>query len=131
MLNSTSLAERNDDLLTEVEAAPDVGGRKSTRQCETCGNAFESARADARFCSATCRQRAHRNAVTDNAVTAVTDNAKSVTDNPPQVDDSEDFNWQDARAAGNIVQERAHETAVYVNPFGQVVIRQACWPDDD
>ncbi len=33
--------------------------------CEACGNEFRRARTDARFCSDTCRQRAHRKAVTD------------------------------------------------------------------
>jgi predicted nucleic acid-binding Zn ribbon protein len=35
------------------------------RLCEVCGNEFKRARTDARFCSDTCRQRAHRKAVTD------------------------------------------------------------------
>ena len=39
------------------------------RQCEGCGKAFKRSRTDARFCSDTCRQRAHRKAVTDRSNT--------------------------------------------------------------
>jgi hypothetical protein len=35
------------------------------RRCEACGAEFKRTRTDARYCSATCRQRAHRQAVTD------------------------------------------------------------------
>jgi hypothetical protein len=213
MLDSTILAERNHDLLTEVEAAPDVR-RKSAQPCETCGQPFEPARADAKYCSDACRQRACREVAagtrvpeeiskptelyrhfaadgsllyvgishstarrlqqhrifapwfkkiaridvqhfeTREAARAAEKQAivterplHNVADKPvppaedsddfdsdltikPQRDD-QDFSWADARAEGNIVQEQARETAVYVNPFGQVVIRQACWPDDD
>jgi hypothetical protein len=37
---------------------------RGTRQCETCGETFEPTRADARFCSSPCRQRAYRRRVT-------------------------------------------------------------------
>jgi len=33
--------------------------------CATCGEGFKGKRADARFCSDTCRQKAHRKSVTD------------------------------------------------------------------
>lgn len=33
---------------------------RGTRLCETCGEVFEPARNDARFCSSPCRQRAYR-----------------------------------------------------------------------
>jgi hypothetical protein len=39
------------------------------RRCETCGADFKRTRTDARYCSATCRQRAHRQAVTDKSRT--------------------------------------------------------------
>jgi hypothetical protein len=104
----------------------------TTRPCETCGQSFEATRADAKYCSATCKQAAYRERrVTDNPQPSVTDKPIAVTDKPPPVDDSDDFNWREARENGAIVQEQAYETAVYVNPFGQVVIRQASWPDDD
>jgi hypothetical protein len=38
-----------------------LGGKKA---CGVCGTDFEPKRADARFCSPACRQKAHRNAVT-------------------------------------------------------------------
>jgi hypothetical protein len=34
---------------------------RGTRSCETCGETFEPTRADSRFCSSACRQRAYRN----------------------------------------------------------------------
>jgi hypothetical protein len=37
--------------------------RRKARRCEACGAGFKRPRADARFCSDTCRQRAHRKAV--------------------------------------------------------------------
>ena len=36
--------------------------RRSLRQCEDCGLEFKKPRTDARYCSDTCRQRAHRKA---------------------------------------------------------------------
>ena len=50
-------------------------------KCINCGEEFESKRADARYCSASCRKTASRN-VTDNHVTDknVTDKLKDVTD---------------------------------------------------
>lgn len=44
---------------------------KPSTICAACGGAFKGKRADARFCSATCRQRAHRN-VTDTVVERTT-----------------------------------------------------------
>jgi hypothetical protein len=35
-------------------------GKRQKRQCKTCGMQFRIARTDARYCSDTCRQRAHR-----------------------------------------------------------------------
>jgi hypothetical protein len=43
---------------------------RSDRECEVCGEQFTPARGDARFCGATCRQRAHR--VTGNCNTRAT-----------------------------------------------------------
>jgi hypothetical protein len=43
--------------------------RRPHRRCETCGAEFKRTRTDARYCSATCRQRAHRKAVTDKSRT--------------------------------------------------------------
>jgi hypothetical protein len=40
------------------------------RRCEVCGVEFKRTRADARYCSGTCRQRAFRKAVTDKSRTA-------------------------------------------------------------
>jgi len=63
-----------------------------SRDCSACGKAFQPARADAQYCSDTCRQRArrqraHRVPVTDNLApvtpASVTDNPDvPVTDNP-------------------------------------------------
>lgn len=39
--------------------------RGTTRACGECGEYFEPARADAKFCSGACRQKAHRKRVTD------------------------------------------------------------------
>jgi hypothetical protein len=39
------------------------------RRCEVCGAEFKRTRTDARYCSGTCRQRAHRKAVTDKSRT--------------------------------------------------------------
>ena len=38
--------------------------RGVSRPCEECGEHFEPTRADARFCSSACRQKAHRKRVT-------------------------------------------------------------------
>ena len=40
--------------------------RGATRTCQCCGETFEPSRADARFCCASCKQRAYRARVTDN-----------------------------------------------------------------
>ena len=107
------------NLLTALKGSPDTPAR--LRQCQACGQTFELTRADARFCSATCRQAAHRRR-------EVTDNVTDVTDNC----DVSDFNWDDARAEGAVVQEKSLTVACYINPHGQVVIREeANWPHDD
>jgi hypothetical protein len=55
------------------------------RDCVVCGEAFALTRADAKYCSAVCRQTAYRRRVTDNG--GVTDNqqieAPRVTDADP------------------------------------------------
>jgi hypothetical protein len=55
------------------------------RDCVVCGEAFAPTRADAKYCSAVCRQTAYRRRVTDNG--GVTDNqqieAPRVTDADP------------------------------------------------
>jgi hypothetical protein len=56
----------------------DAASARETRSCESCGQTFEPARTDALYCSAACRQRAHRRrgGVTDNPGAArVTDNS--------------------------------------------------------
>ncbi len=42
--------------------------RRGATKCSVCGGEFKSKRKDARYCSAACRQRAHRNRVTDKAL---------------------------------------------------------------
>jgi hypothetical protein len=49
--------------------APVVNGH--SRTCEQCGRPFHSIRSDSRTCSATCRQRAHRQRIRDIAVTSI------------------------------------------------------------
>jgi hypothetical protein len=44
-------------------------------------------------------------------------------------DDDRDFDWVAGDA--NVVIREQPTTAVYTNPFGQVVIRQQTWPQDD
>jgi hypothetical protein len=39
--------------------------RRSSQRCESCGTEFKRTRTDARYCSNACRQRAHRQPVTD------------------------------------------------------------------
>jgi hypothetical protein len=48
-------------------AAPAAAGY--SRTCEQCGRPYHSLRSDSRVCSATCRQRAHRQRIRDTAVT--------------------------------------------------------------
>lgn len=45
---------------TPVTDSPSAPVTDNLRPCEACNTPFEPKRADARFCSATCRQRAHR-----------------------------------------------------------------------
>jgi hypothetical protein len=40
---------------------------RGTRECQECGETFEPARTNSRFCSAACKQRAYRKRVTDDA----------------------------------------------------------------
>lgn len=40
--------------------------RGDTRECVVCSEVFEPARADSRYCSSPCRQKAYRRRVTDN-----------------------------------------------------------------
>jgi hypothetical protein len=58
---------------------------RDSQTCEGCAKTFNPTRMDARFCSVACKQRAYRQRVTDNAVTAQYQhkkrNAKGVTDN--------------------------------------------------
>lgn len=46
--------------------------------CAECGGDWDESRADRRYCSARCRQRAHRKRVTDNPVLG----GQAVTDHP-------------------------------------------------
>jgi hypothetical protein len=50
-------------------AAPVAVGYSRTCEHEQCGRSYHSTRSDSRFCSATCRQRAHRQRIRDIAVT--------------------------------------------------------------
>jgi len=43
--------------------------RAQKRECQSCGDSFTPKRSDARFCSATCRQRAHRAAQWERGLT--------------------------------------------------------------
>jgi hypothetical protein len=45
--------------------------RMATRACASCGRAFQPQRTTARFCSATCRQRAHRERSAERSLDAV------------------------------------------------------------
>jgi hypothetical protein len=47
---------------TERRSRHRAENRTKQLVCEACGIAFTAARSDARYCSATCRQRAHRKA---------------------------------------------------------------------
>jgi hypothetical protein len=44
---------------------------RSLPKCESCGTEFKRTRSDARYCSNTCRQRAHRQSVTGKSSTVV------------------------------------------------------------
>ena len=44
----------------------DRAKKRGTRDCGCCRKTFTPARADAKFCSAACKQKAHRRRVTDN-----------------------------------------------------------------
>lgn len=46
--------------LAQLEHWLDFTRGQSRRHCEECGHVFHPVRSDARFCGATCRQRAHR-----------------------------------------------------------------------
>ena len=48
------------------------------------------------------------------------------TDERPEPEDAE-FDWQDETVA--LREQR--ETAIYWNSYGNLVIRQRAWPDDD
>jgi hypothetical protein len=124
--------------------------------CEACGQAFRPTRSDAKFCSNNCKQTAYRaRRVTDSANTSQ-DGVTAVTALPPQVvsepnynseqvsagahfsaptdtdGDDDSFDWNAARAAGAVIQEKTQPVAAYLNPHGYVVIRQeADWPHDD
>lgn len=53
------IATRSREKHTRVAAA------RGTRVCLQCSETFEPARADAKFCSAACKQKSHRHRVTD------------------------------------------------------------------
>ncbi len=53
----------------------------------------------------------------------------SAPSGPAQEDDSCDFDWTAGDA--NVVVREQPLTAIYTNPFGQVIIRQQIWPQDD
>jgi hypothetical protein len=112
--------------------------------CEQCGIAFtpreRSGGKPQRFCSTDCRQAFHsearaggspdlrpQRAPTCSALPAVIDppTPKSPR-NAPEA--NSDFDWNDADAVALAEQ---HETAIYWNPKGDLVIRQRSWIDDD
>jgi len=64
---SVAMLDTDVDLVIYCCISVAVGSRAMKRrqswvghQCEECGKQFDSSRHDARFCSATCRSRAHR-----------------------------------------------------------------------
>jgi predicted nucleic acid-binding Zn ribbon protein len=49
------------EIVTPVPPSPpDIIPTQTTATCVECGNNFEAARSDARFCSSACRQKAYR-----------------------------------------------------------------------
>ena len=54
--------------------------------CAACGEKFKGKRKDARFCSDTCRQRAHRQPVTAkcNDTVALTNSRDEIAEKPPR-----------------------------------------------
>jgi hypothetical protein len=46
------------------------------------------------------------------------------------VSDDDDFNWNNPNEESIVLREQ-RATAVYRNRFGELIIRQQCWPDDD
>ena len=54
--------------------------KRRTGICEQCGKCFEPHRSSARFCSPTCRQRAHRRASVTVSVTSVPRSLRSASD---------------------------------------------------
>lgn len=50
--------------VNEAARARRAEARGPSRQCDVCGEVFEPKRADARFCSGPCRQKAYRRRVT-------------------------------------------------------------------
>ena len=112
----------------------------NSRTCEQCGGKFSPRAASGgkpqKFCSPQCRTAFHADAqlnVSQRSPTcsaqtrlpAVIPHAKK--DEP--ADAGKDFDWQ--KADDDVVLRVQPETAVYLNPYGALVIRQHGWPDDD
>jgi hypothetical protein len=126
---------------TECKTATDF------QRCERCSQQFKprvgSGSRAQRFCSTDCRQAFHsaarsgrapdlepqrdQRAPTCSGLPAVIDPPVTQTQTRPQAAES-DFDWNDADAVALAEQ---HETAIYWNPKGDLVIRQRSWMDDD
>jgi hypothetical protein len=59
-VTATSRHEARDGESTHPAVLSAVEASVALRACDECGEPFEAARADARYCSGTCRMRAHR-----------------------------------------------------------------------
>ena len=122
--------------------ALDLSERKQIdfKTCEGCGNKFQprngSGGSAQRFCSADCRGSFHKSQRSQRApacneqtlLPAVIEPPES--ENEPQAtpEPSGDFDWNDT---DRVVLTEQRETAIYWNTNGDLVIRQARWPDDD
>lgn len=112
-------------------------GSGTLRHCERCGLSFTSRSSGGkqqRFCSSDCRRAFHDKPQRDNVHVGRSASQTLPAVMPPPAaqnapaDASEDFDWSDVDGETIAAQ---HETAIYWNPKGDLVIRQRSWHDDD
>jgi hypothetical protein len=131
--------QRASDDLSKIEATnTPAGSETQAPACEFCGRSFERRRGGGskqRFCGTKCRQDSHAGKVpgTDTG----THSASSAPVSAPNPYPQPSGHWSDTKGHqfcwtddDTVIREQS-ETAVYINPYNEVIIRQRPYPDDD